>query len=101
MSYVNQHYKGRASEELSLPLIIGGLALIFKSMLMSYNGNIEIYVPAEPWHKPHNRGPGQLDLGPDCAFGGLFGPRESVSAHKPLLFFAASLTRSWQRFQMP
>ena len=45
MSYVNQHFKGRASEGLSLPLIIGGLALIFKSMLMSYNGNIEIYVP--------------------------------------------------------
>ena len=45
LSYVNQHYKGRASEGLSLLLIIGGLALIFKSMLMSYNGNIEIYVP--------------------------------------------------------
>lgn len=29
------------------PLIIGGLALIFKSMPMSYNGNIEIYVPAD------------------------------------------------------
>lgn len=47
LSYVNQHYKGHASEGLSLPLIIGGLALIFKSMLMSHNGNIEIYVPAD------------------------------------------------------
>lgn len=47
LPYVNQHDKGRASEELSLPLIIGGLALIFKSMLMSFNGNIEIYVPAD------------------------------------------------------
>ena len=46
MSYVNQHDKRHASEGLSLPLIIGDLALIFKSMLMSYNGNIEIYVPA-------------------------------------------------------
>ena len=47
MSYVNKHDKGRASEGLSLPLIIGGLALIFKSMLMSYNDNIEIYVTAD------------------------------------------------------
>ena len=47
MSYVNKHFKGRASEGLSLHLVIGGLALIFKSMLMSYNGNIEIYVPAD------------------------------------------------------
>lgn len=47
LSYVNQHDKGRASEGLSLPLIIGGFAPIFKSMLMSYNGNIEIYVPAD------------------------------------------------------
>jgi len=47
LSYVNQYFKGRASEGLSLPLIIGGLTLIFKSMLMSYNGNIEIYVSAD------------------------------------------------------
>lgn len=29
----------------SLPLIIGALSLIFRGMLMSYSGNIEIYVP--------------------------------------------------------
>lgn len=51
LSYVNQHYKGHASEGLSLPLIIGGLALIFKSMLMSYNGSIEVYVPADAMAK--------------------------------------------------
>lgn len=27
------------------PIIIGGLTAIFKAMLMSYSGNIEIYVP--------------------------------------------------------
>lgn len=27
------------------PLIIGGLTLIFRAMLLAYNGNIEIYVP--------------------------------------------------------
>ncbi len=27
------------------PLIIGGLTLIFRSMLLAYSGNIEIYVP--------------------------------------------------------
>lgn len=27
------------------PLIIGGLTLLFRAMLLSYNGNIEIYVP--------------------------------------------------------
>ena len=40
-----------ASLVLSLPLIIGGLTLIFKSMLMSYTGNIEIYVPADAMAK--------------------------------------------------
>ena len=30
---------------LCLPLIIGSLTAIFKSMLLSYSGNIEIYVP--------------------------------------------------------
>ena len=34
-----------ASLVLSLPLIIGSLTVIFRSMLLSYNGNIEIYVP--------------------------------------------------------
>ena len=34
-----------ASLVLSLPLIIGSLTAIFRSMLLSYNGNIEIYVP--------------------------------------------------------
>ena len=29
-----------------LPLIIGSLTAIFRSMLLSYSGNIEIYVPA-------------------------------------------------------
>ena len=27
------------------PLIIGGLTLLFRAMLLAYNGNIEIYVP--------------------------------------------------------
>ena len=31
---------------LSLPVIIGSLTAIFRSMLLAYNGNIEIYVPA-------------------------------------------------------
>ena len=31
---------------LSLPVIIGSLTVIFRSMLLAYNGNIEIYVPA-------------------------------------------------------
>ena len=31
---------------LSLPVIICGLTAIFRSMLLSYNGNIEIYVPS-------------------------------------------------------
>ena len=35
-----------ASLVLSLPVIIGSLTAIFRSMLLSYNGNIEIYVPA-------------------------------------------------------
>lgn len=35
-----------ASLVLSLPLIIGSLTVIFRSMLLAYNGNIEIYVPA-------------------------------------------------------
>ena len=35
-----------ASLVLSLPVIIGSLAAIFRSMLLAYNGNIEIYVPA-------------------------------------------------------
>lgn len=30
---------------LSLPVIIGSLTAIFRSMLLAYNGNIEIYVP--------------------------------------------------------
>ena len=30
---------------LSLPVIIGSLTAIFRAMLISYNGNIEIYVP--------------------------------------------------------
>ena len=34
-----------ASLVLCLPLIIGSLTAIFKSMLLSYSGNIEIYVP--------------------------------------------------------
>ena len=34
-----------ASLVLSLPLIIGSLTAIFRSMLLAYNGNIEIYVP--------------------------------------------------------
>ena len=34
-----------ASLVLSLPVIIGSLTAIFRSMLLSYNGNIEIYVP--------------------------------------------------------
>lgn len=34
-----------ASLVLCLPLIIGSLTAIFKSMLISYSGNIEIYVP--------------------------------------------------------
>lgn len=32
---------------LCLPVIIGSLTLIFKSMLLAYSGNIEIYVPAD------------------------------------------------------
>ena len=35
-----------ASLALSLPVIIGSLTAIFRSMLLAYNGNIEIYVPA-------------------------------------------------------
>ena len=35
-----------ASLVLSLPIIIGSLTAIFRSMLLAYNGNIEIYVPA-------------------------------------------------------
>ena len=35
-----------ASLVLSLPVIIGSLTAIFRSMLLSYNGNIEIYVPS-------------------------------------------------------
>ena len=35
-----------ASLMLSLPVIIGSLTAIFRSMLLAYNGNIEIYVPA-------------------------------------------------------
>ena len=35
-----------ASLVLSLPLIIGSLTAIFRSMLLAYSGNIEIYVPA-------------------------------------------------------
>ena len=35
-----------ASLVLSLPVIIGSLTAIFRSMLLAYNGNIEIYVPA-------------------------------------------------------
>ena len=34
-----------ASLVLSLPVIIGSLTAIFRAMLLSYNGNIEIYVP--------------------------------------------------------
>ncbi|WP_418823670.1 ABC transporter permease [Paratractidigestivibacter faecalis] len=34
-----------ASLVLCLPLIIGSLTVIFKAMLISYSGNIEIYVP--------------------------------------------------------
>ena len=34
-----------ASLVLCLPLIIGSLTAIFRAMLISYNGNIEIYVP--------------------------------------------------------
>ena len=34
-----------ASLVLSLPVIIGSLTAIFRSMLLAYNGNIEIYVP--------------------------------------------------------
>ena len=34
-----------ASLVLCLPVIIGSLTLIFKAMLLSYSGNIEIYVP--------------------------------------------------------
>ena len=34
-----------ASLVLSLPVIIGSLTAIFRAMLISYNGNIEIYVP--------------------------------------------------------
>ena len=34
-----------ASLVLSLPVIIGSLTAIFRTMLISYNGNIEIYVP--------------------------------------------------------
>ena len=36
-----------ASLVLSQPLIIGSLTAIFKAMLLSYSGNIEIYVPAD------------------------------------------------------
>ena len=35
-----------ASLVLSLPVIIGSLTAIFRAMLISYNGNIEIYVPS-------------------------------------------------------
>jgi len=35
-----------ASLVLSLPVSIGSLTAIFRSMLLAYNGNIEIYVPA-------------------------------------------------------
>lgn len=35
-----------ASLVLSLPVNIGSLTAIFRSMLLAYNGNIEIYVPA-------------------------------------------------------
>lgn len=35
-----------ASLVLSLPVIIGSLTAIFRSMLLAYSGNIEIYVPA-------------------------------------------------------
>ena len=35
-----------ASLVLSLPVIIGSLTAIFRSMLLAYNGNIEIYAPA-------------------------------------------------------
>ena len=38
-----------ASLVLSLPVIIGSLTAIFRSMLLAYNGNIEIYAPA--WSK--------------------------------------------------
>lgn len=34
-----------ASLVLCQPLIIGSLTAIFRSMLLAYNGNIEIYVP--------------------------------------------------------
>lgn len=34
-----------ASLVLSLPLLIGSLTVIFRSMLLAYNGNIEMYVP--------------------------------------------------------
>lgn len=34
-----------ASLVLCLPLIIGSLTVIFRAMLLSYSGNIEIYVP--------------------------------------------------------
>ena len=34
-----------ASLVLSLPVIIGSLTAIFRAMLLTYNGNIEIYVP--------------------------------------------------------
>ena len=34
-----------ASLVLSLPVIIGSLTVIFRAMLLAYNGNIEIYVP--------------------------------------------------------
>ena len=32
---------------LCLPVIIGVLTLVFRGMLLSYNGNIEIYVPSD------------------------------------------------------
>lgn len=40
-----------ASLVLSLPVIIGSLTVIFKAMLLSYNGNIEIFVPADAMAK--------------------------------------------------
>lgn len=40
-----------ASLVLSLPVIIGSLTVIFKAMLLSYNGNIEILVPADAMAK--------------------------------------------------
>ena len=38
-------YTHLVSLVLSLPVIIGSLTAIFRSMLLAYNGNIEIYVP--------------------------------------------------------